>query len=154
VRHLINVEPDPDWVTRPDVLRGLQVLGKRGLAIDYVGILPRHLEHLPVQAQRVPGLRIVTDHLGKPPIAAGEFEPWGSLLAGAARMPNVFSRCLVSTPTAAIGTAGDIAQYIDCPLETSPTAGKPSSQYRPTAPRHEGCCHAVNEPPTHGFGFR
>jgi hypothetical protein len=23
-----------------------------------------------------------------------------------------------------------------------------------TAPRHEGCCHAVNEPPTHGFGFR
>jgi hypothetical protein len=97
VRHFINVEPDPDWVTRPDVLTGLQVLGKRGLAFDYVGILPRHLEHLPVQAQCV---------------------------------------------------------YIDCPLETSPTAGKPSSQYRPTAPRHEGCCHAVNEPPTHGFGFR
>src|SRR5262249_51230850 len=41
IRHLINVEPDPDWIIRPDVLKGLRVLAARGLAFDYVGILPR-----------------------------------------------------------------------------------------------------------------
>ena len=54
IRHLINVEPDPDWIIRPDVLRGLQVLAARGLTFDYVGILPRHLEHVPLVAQCIP----------------------------------------------------------------------------------------------------
>jgi predicted TIM-barrel fold metal-dependent hydrolase len=30
-------------------------------------LTPRHLEHVPALAERVPGLRIVIDHLGKPP---------------------------------------------------------------------------------------
>ena len=75
VRHLINVEPDPDWIIRPDVLEGLRVLAARRLTFDYVGILPRHLEHVPLIAQRIPDPRIVIDHLGKPPIAAKKFEP-------------------------------------------------------------------------------
>jgi len=118
IRHLINVEPDPDWIIRPVVLRGLQVLASRGLTFDYVGILPRHLEHVPLIAQRIPELRIVIDHLGKPPIAAGEFEPWMSLLARAARMPNVFAK-LSGLDAGAAGdwTAAKIAPYVDCALE-------------------------------------
>ena len=76
VRHLVNVEPDPDWILRPDVLQGLQILATRGLAFDYVGKLPRHLEHVPLFARRVPDLLIAIDHLGEPPIAAGDWEPW------------------------------------------------------------------------------
>jgi len=38
VRHLINVEPDPDWILRPDVLDGLREIAAGGLAFDYVGI--------------------------------------------------------------------------------------------------------------------
>jgi L-fuconolactonase len=45
------------------------------LTFDYVGILPRHFQHVQLIAQRIPDLRIVIDHLGKPPIAEGEFEP-------------------------------------------------------------------------------
>jgi len=59
VRHLINVEPDPDWIIRPNVLRGLQVLAARRLTFDYMAMLPRHLEHVPLIAQRTPDLRIV-----------------------------------------------------------------------------------------------
>jgi L-fuconolactonase len=118
IRHLVNVEPDPDWIIRPDVLQGLKVLAARRLTFDYVGILPRHLEHVPLVAQRVPDLRIVIDHLGKPPIAAGEFEPWSSLLAGAARMPNVFAKVSgLDTGSAGDWTAADIAPYIDRALE-------------------------------------
>jgi L-fuconolactonase len=115
VRHLINVEPDPDWIVRPDVLNGLRVLAARGLTFDYVGILPRHLEHVPLVAQHVPDLRIVID---KPPIAAREFEPWSSLLARAARMPNVFAKVSgLDAGGAEDWSAADIAPYIDRALE-------------------------------------
>src|SRR5262245_29607870 len=114
----INVEPDPDWIVRSDVLDGLRVLAARGLTFDYVGILPRHLEHVPFIAQRIPDLRIVIDHLGKPPIAAGEFEPWGLLLARAARMPNVFAKLSgLDTGSAFEWGAADIAPYVDRALE-------------------------------------
>jgi L-fuconolactonase len=118
IRHLVNVEPDSDWIIRDDVLKGLQVVATRGLTFDYVGILPRHLEHVPSVARRVPDLRIVIDHLGKPPIAAREFEPWSSLLARAAGMPNVFAKV---SGFEAGGTdnwnGADIAPYVDRALE-------------------------------------
>jgi L-fuconolactonase len=118
VRHLVNVEPDPDWVVRPAVLDGLKVLAARGLAFDYVGILPRHLEHVPVLAEHIPDLRIVIDHLGKPPIFERGFEPWGSLLARAARMPNVFAKISgLDAGESDRWTAADIAPYVDHALE-------------------------------------
>jgi L-fuconolactonase len=118
IRHLINLEPDPDWVVRPDVLRGLRVLADHRLTFDYVGILPRHLEHLPVVAQRFPDLRIVIDHLGGPPIGAGEFEPWSSLLARAAGLPNVFAKLSgLDTGGGDAWEAKDIAPYVDRALE-------------------------------------
>jgi L-fuconolactonase len=118
IRHLVNVEPDADWIIRPDVLKGLQVLAARHLTFDYVGILPRHLEHVPLVARHVPDLRIVIDHLGKPPVAAGEFEPWSSLLARAAQMPNVFAKVSgLDAGDADDWTAADIAPYMDRALE-------------------------------------
>jgi L-fuconolactonase len=118
VRHLINVEPDPDWIIRTEVLRGLQVLASRGLTFDYVGITPRHLEHVPLVAQRVPNLRIVIDHLGKPPITAGEFEPWRTLLARAAQIPNVFAKLSgLDAGGADEWTAATISPYVDYALE-------------------------------------
>jgi L-fuconolactonase len=118
VRHLVNVEPDPDWVVRPVILEGLKVLATRGLTFDYVGILPRHLEHVPVLAQSIPDLRIVIDHLGKPPIVGRGFEPWASLLARAARMPNVFAKLSgLDAGQSDRWTAADIAPYVDHALE-------------------------------------
>src|SRR6516164_1336862 len=92
VRHLINVKPDPDWIMRSAVIEGLSVLMDYNLTFDYVGILPRHLAHLPILAERLSTLRIVIDYLGKPPIASGAFEPWASQLAEAAEAPNVFAK--------------------------------------------------------------
>jgi L-fuconolactonase len=92
----------------------------RDLTFDYVGILPSHLQHVPVLAQRVPELKIVIDHLGKPPIATREFEPWSMLLACAARMPNVFAKVSgLEAGRSDRWTAADIAPYIDRALELS-----------------------------------
>jgi L-fuconolactonase len=117
VRHLINVEPDPDWIIRPDILKGLQAVAARGLTFDYVGILPRHLQHVALVAERVPDLQIVIDHLGKPPVVASEFESWSSLLARAARMPNVFAKLSGLDTAREDWSAADIAPYIDRALE-------------------------------------
>ena len=114
VRHLINVEPDPDWIMRSTVIEGLNMLAMHGLTFDYVGILPRHLEHVPTLAELLPALRIVIDHLGKPPIAVGSFEPWASLLAAAAKAPNVFAK--LSGLDAGQGdrwSASDLTRYVD-----------------------------------------
>ena len=82
-----------------------------------VAILPRHLEHVAVLAQGIPDLRIVIDHLGKPPIVGRGFEPWGSLLARAARMPNVFAKISGLDAGQSDRWTADIAPYVYHALE-------------------------------------
>src|SRR5262245_29118618 len=118
VRHLVNVEPDPDWILRENVLEGLKIVAGHGLVFDYVGILPRHLEHVPLLAERIPDLRIVIDHLGKPPITSRRFEPWGRLLRYAAQAPNVCAK--LSGLDAGEGdcwSAAELAPYVRHALE-------------------------------------
>jgi len=92
VRHLIHNEPDEDWLLRPDVRDGLAVLAERGLSFDVVAVTPRQLDHVPVIAEQHPGLRIVIDHLAKPPIASRAWQPWAALLSRAAEHPNVYAK--------------------------------------------------------------
>jgi L-fuconolactonase len=114
VRHLVNVEPDPDWIIRDDVIDGLRVVAQHGLTFDYVAILPRHLQHLPLLAERVPKLRIVIDHLGKPPLSSANLEPWASLLSQAARAPNVFAKVSgLGVGRADKWSAADLTPYWD-----------------------------------------
>ncbi|MET0517045.1 MAG: amidohydrolase family protein [Nitrospiraceae bacterium] len=114
VRHLINVEPDPDWIVRKPVLESLALLAEQGLCFDLVAILPRHLEHVPTIAAAVPDLRLIIDHLGKPPIAAREWEPWASLIARAAEAPNVFAKLSgLDTAAGAGWTANNLWRYVN-----------------------------------------
>ncbi|WP_248964074.1 amidohydrolase family protein [Sphaerisporangium perillae] len=119
VRHLIHDEPDPDWVVQEPVIESLGLLAEAGLTFDVVAVLPRHLEHVPVLAERVPGLRLVIDHLAKPPIREREWEPWASLLARAAEHPNVYAKVsgLNTAADPATWTAEDLRPYVDHALE-------------------------------------
>jgi L-fuconolactonase len=91
IRVLIHNRPDPDWIVRRDVQEGLGVLEQQGLTFDVVAVLARHLEHVPVIAERFPSLRLVIDHLAKPPIGR-DLTLWSDLLARAAACPNVFAK--------------------------------------------------------------
>lgn len=92
VRHLIHDELDPDWLLQDRVAEGLRVLAERGVAFDVVSVLPRHLEHVPRLVERAPNLRMVINHLSKPPIADQGWEPWASLMRAAAESPNVYAK--------------------------------------------------------------
>lgn len=92
VRNLIHDIPDPDWLLRPEVDEGLGVLEDAEVTFDLVSVLPRHLEHVPGIVERHPRLRIVIDHLSKPPIGLPDPEPWWQLIARAAEAPLVYAK--------------------------------------------------------------
>jgi L-fuconolactonase len=104
VRNLIHDLPDPDWLLRPEVDESLGLLEQAGIPFDLVAVLPRHLELVPIISERHPALRIVIDHLAKPPIGLDSLEPWGSLIARAAENPLVFGK--VSGLYSAVGDPG------------------------------------------------
>ncbi|MFB7224985.1 amidohydrolase family protein [Streptomyces sp. NPDC002596] len=87
IRHQVQGEPDPDWLTRPEVLRGLRAVAEAGLVYDLV-VLPHQLPAAARAAAAVPGLTFVLDHLGKPPIASGQREPWSRHVRELAALPN------------------------------------------------------------------
>lgn len=87
IRHQVQGEPDPDWLTRPDVLRGLAAVAAAGLVYDLV-VTAGQLPAATRAAAAVPDLRFVLDHLGKPPIASGQLEPWACAVRDLAALPN------------------------------------------------------------------
>jgi L-fuconolactonase len=88
IRHQVQGEPDPDWLTRPDVLNGLRAVAAAGLAYDLI-VLPQQLPAARRAAAAVPELTFVLDHLGKPPIASGVIGAWQRDLLRLAELPNV-----------------------------------------------------------------
>jgi L-fuconolactonase len=88
VRHLVHDEPDTRWLLRPDVLRGLKELARRGIPYDLL-LRPVHLPLVPQLAMAVPELRMVIDHIAKPLIAAQRMDGWAEDIAAAARVPGL-----------------------------------------------------------------
>jgi L-fuconolactonase len=91
LRHQVQSEPDPDWLTRPDVLRGLATVAQAGLVYDLV-VTPGQLATSARAAAAVPDLVFVLDHLGKPPIASGRTEAWARDVRGLAALPNTSAK--------------------------------------------------------------
>ena len=87
LRHQVQSEPDPQWLTRADVLRGLAAVAGAGLVYDLV-ITPGQLGAAAQAAAAVPDLLFVLDHLGKPAIASGSAQPWERDLRRLAALPN------------------------------------------------------------------
>jgi len=113
VRHGVQSDPNADWLSRTDVLQGLEALAARGLTFDLL-IKPMHLKQVPALAKRVPGLRMVIDHMAKPAIARREWQPWADDLAAVGEFSQVF--CKISglvTEAGAGWQAADLQDWID-----------------------------------------
>ncbi|MFI7700420.1 amidohydrolase family protein [Nonomuraea sp. NPDC049480] len=118
VRHGVQSEPDPEWLNRPDVRRGLAAVEAAGLAYDLL-TLPHQLPAAIDTVRALPGLTFVLDHLSKPPIAAGELQPWRDRIEELAALPNVYCK-LSGMVTEADWTAwqvADLRPYAETVLE-------------------------------------
>ena len=121
IRNLIHDQPDPDWLLRPDVADGLRLLEDANVPFDLVAVLPRHLEHVDYLSEQFPDLRIVIDHLAKPPVKAAETEPWTTLIRRAAANPRVYAKVSGLYPAVGDWSAhgpDDLRPWIDRALET------------------------------------
>jgi L-fuconolactonase len=88
VRHQVQDEPDPRWLLRPEVQRGLAAVGEAGLAYDLL-VRTRELPAALETARRQPHIRFVIDHLAKPPLRDGAIGEWAQGLSALAELPNV-----------------------------------------------------------------
>jgi L-fuconolactonase len=93
VRRLIQNQPDPDFCIRPDFIDGLKLLAKHDLAFD-ICVLHHQMPNAIKMVRQCPEVRFVLDHIGKPGIKAGIFDPWRQHLKEMASLPNV--HCKIS----------------------------------------------------------
>ncbi|MCX4820838.1 amidohydrolase family protein [Streptomyces sp. NBC_01142] len=118
IRHQVQGEPDPQWLLRPDVLRGLAAVASAGLVYDLV-VLPCQLPAAAGAAARLPELTFVLDHLGKPPIASKEMEPWAADVRALAARPNTVCKLsgMVTEAAWSTWTTPDLIPYADTVLD-------------------------------------
>jgi L-fucono-1,5-lactonase len=116
IRHPVLAEPDPGWLARPAVLRGLHALAAAGLSFDIV-TLPHQLASAVTAARSVPELTFVLDHLGGPPAESGrgaQAGPWASAIRSLAALPNV--TCKLSGMHTSAARADDLRPYYETVL--------------------------------------
>jgi L-fuconolactonase len=113
VRHQTAENEPADWFLRQDVLRGLQAVARSGLAYDLL-IRPQHLKSILGVAQKIPALKMVVEHMAKPPVYTGRLEPWASDIANLAKIPSIFCKVseLVTEANHASWTVEDLKPYI------------------------------------------
>jgi L-fuconolactonase len=113
IRHLVQDEPDPDWLGKPDVRRGLRAVSAAGLTYDLL-VRPGQLPAALAVTGALGNVRFVLDHGAKPEIAYGRLEPWASQIRALAARPNVI--CKVSGLVTEAGPGwrrGLVAPYVD-----------------------------------------
>ena len=88
IRRLIQNQPDPEFCIRPDFIAGLKLLPRHDLAFD-ICILHHQMPNALRMVRQCPEVRFVLDHIGKPGIKAGLFDPWRQHLRELASLPNV-----------------------------------------------------------------
>jgi L-fuconolactonase len=91
VRHILQDEPDDNFMLRPDFINGLHFLQKYDLTYDIL-IYPKHLPAAVQLMARFPALRFVIDHLAKPFIKKQILPPWQEAINELSRYPNAWCK--------------------------------------------------------------
>ena len=93
VRHVIQDEPDPDFMLRPNFLRGLRELSTTDLRYDILIFghqLPNTLNLVDALPDDMP---LVLDHIAKPEIRSGIYDmAWAQAFADLGRRSNVMCK--------------------------------------------------------------
>ena len=118
VRHLAHIDPDPEWLLRDDVSRGLAALGRERLAFDLV-IRDWQLPQAAEVAARHDGVRFVLDHLGGPLAEDADPVRWEAGLRELALRPNVVAKVsgLSSGLTPGAWSADDLRAVVEVAVD-------------------------------------
>jgi L-fuconolactonase len=118
LRHVIQDEPDSQFILRADFNRGISAMAGSSLVYDIL-IFARHLPAAIEFVDMHPNQIFVLDHIAKPEIAKGILDPWRLNIAELAKRQNVYCK-LSGMVTEANWLKWDIADlkpYVDVVLD-------------------------------------
>ena len=118
VRHVVQDEPDPQFLLGESFLHGIRQLATFGLTYD----LLLYSDQLPAAVElvgRFPEQPFVLDHLAKPQIKAGELDPWRQDLKALGAHRNVLCKLsgLVTEADWKGWKRADFTPYLEVALE-------------------------------------
>lgn len=118
LRHVVQSEPDDDFILGRDFNGGIAALQPSGLVYEIL-IYERHLPQAIKFVDAHPNQIFVLDHLGKPKIREHILSPWRERIRELAQRENVF--CKVSGMTTEADwqswTEADLLPYLDTVFE-------------------------------------
>jgi L-fuconolactonase len=91
IRRIIQYEPDLEFCLREDFVRGVRMLAEFGLSFDLC-LAPPQMENTIRLVEQCPGVRFIVDHVAKPNLREGVFEPWRTHLKTLSDFPNVWCK--------------------------------------------------------------
>jgi L-fuconolactonase len=92
-RHVVQDEPDPNFMLRNDFRAGLKALEGFDYTYDIL-IYPHQLDAAIKTVQDFPGIKFVLDHIAKPDIKNSKMDDWLPKIKTLAQSPNIY--CKVS----------------------------------------------------------
>ncbi len=118
VRHVVQDEPNNDFIIQDDVLRGLGLLEKHGVPYDLLFFV-KHLKHAVTVAKKFPNQKFVIDHLAKPVIKESKTEGWLEHFVAASKFENVWCKLsgMVTEADWDNWSPHDLKPYVDTALE-------------------------------------
>lgn len=91
IRHVLQDEPDPNYMLRNDFNRGIRLLSRFSLIYEIL-IFERFLPQTITFVDKHPNQIFVLDHIAKPLIRENVLSPWKENIAELARRENVYCK--------------------------------------------------------------
>ncbi|GAA3579830.1 amidohydrolase family protein [Snuella lapsa] len=118
-RHIVQGEPDPNFLLRPEFLRGISKLEAHGFCYDIL-VFPHQLGAVLEFVKRFPNQKFVIDHIAKPYIKDGFYDGWAMLMKAVAEQENVFCKLsgMITEADFNTWTPAQITPYMELVLES------------------------------------
>ncbi len=87
-RHVVQGEPDHNFLLRPNFSRGISLLEKYNFTYDIL-VFPHQLGSVLEFVKKFPNQKFVIDHIAKPYIKDGYFEGWATMMTAIGKHENV-----------------------------------------------------------------
>lgn len=120
IRHQVHDEPDPAWLLRADVQRGIRAVGDAGLVYELL-VRARELPAARDVVAAMPDVRFVVDHLAKPAIRSGADPAWDAAVASFRGLPNAWWKLsgLVTEADWGAWQPSDLQPFVDRAMEVA-----------------------------------
>ncbi len=119
LRHVVQDEPDDNFMLRPDFVKGISLLQKYKLTYDIL-IYPKQLSAALELVKKFPDQPFVIDHIAKPKIDGIVDKEWSSHISELGKCANVYCKIsgMVTETTWGAWSKNDFVPYLDKVFES------------------------------------